>query len=384
MNAHIFKRDELYNEVWSMPMSKLAKNYTISDVGLAKICKKMNIPVPPRGYWAKKSAGKKTVIIPLPQETKSTINEYDHYCNESSNVVKETGNTYCNELEITRLKGIKISRTSLKYHPLVEHARKYLLSEKPNPQYPIITPFGEVISLKVSIKNMDRGLRIMDTIIKNIEELGGRIELDKQRYNPLLCNTYAVIHEEKIAFSLREKFELKKHIPTKDELKKMNQYSWDRPPENDHVPSNKFILEIDEYGIGLQQKWQDTPTASLDDKLGDFIIGLLKIAPYIKQRRLDEIERERKQQEENDRRRKEQARIEEEQRKIKILESHLDMYAKTGQINTYIEVFEKTFNSVSCSPERKEVLLRWIGWVKEYRDKINPFNPDDFLYEKQN
>ena len=46
-------RNELYTEVWSIPMCRLAKKYFISDVALAKVCKKLNIPRPQRGYWAK-------------------------------------------------------------------------------------------------------------------------------------------------------------------------------------------------------------------------------------------------------------------------------------------------------------------------------------------
>jgi hypothetical protein len=54
---HITRRD-LYNRVWSTPMSKLARELDISDVGLAKVCRRRNIPRPPRGYWAKLAAGK--------------------------------------------------------------------------------------------------------------------------------------------------------------------------------------------------------------------------------------------------------------------------------------------------------------------------------------
>lgn len=35
-------RKELYDLVWSKPMSTLAKEYLISDNGLRKICKKFN------------------------------------------------------------------------------------------------------------------------------------------------------------------------------------------------------------------------------------------------------------------------------------------------------------------------------------------------------
>jgi hypothetical protein len=47
---HIFSRRELYALVWSKPMSALAKDYGISDRGLAKICDRHSIPVPPLGY----------------------------------------------------------------------------------------------------------------------------------------------------------------------------------------------------------------------------------------------------------------------------------------------------------------------------------------------
>jgi hypothetical protein len=43
-------RQALYDQVWSTPMTKLAKEYGISDVALAKICKKLNVPYPQRGY----------------------------------------------------------------------------------------------------------------------------------------------------------------------------------------------------------------------------------------------------------------------------------------------------------------------------------------------
>lgn len=54
----VISRCELFERVWSTPMVKLADEYGISDVGLAKICKRMEIPRPPCGYWQKLKAGK--------------------------------------------------------------------------------------------------------------------------------------------------------------------------------------------------------------------------------------------------------------------------------------------------------------------------------------
>jgi hypothetical protein len=43
MEKVTFTREELYDMVWEEPLSRLAKKYKISDNGLRKICKRMNI-----------------------------------------------------------------------------------------------------------------------------------------------------------------------------------------------------------------------------------------------------------------------------------------------------------------------------------------------------
>src|SRR5690606_28685041 len=49
----------LYEEVWAEPTQQVAKRYGVSDVAIAKACALLDIPKPPRGYWAKKAAGQK-------------------------------------------------------------------------------------------------------------------------------------------------------------------------------------------------------------------------------------------------------------------------------------------------------------------------------------
>jgi hypothetical protein len=48
-----WNRGELYAEVWEQPLVKLAPKYGISAVALGKVCRKLQIPIPGRGYWAK-------------------------------------------------------------------------------------------------------------------------------------------------------------------------------------------------------------------------------------------------------------------------------------------------------------------------------------------
>lgn len=58
-------REELYDLVWAKPMTQVALHFGISDRAMAKICAKKQVPVPPRGYWAKKSVGKDVPAFPL-------------------------------------------------------------------------------------------------------------------------------------------------------------------------------------------------------------------------------------------------------------------------------------------------------------------------------
>ena len=61
-------RIELYELVWSKPMTHLAKELGLSDVGLRKICVKYGIPLPLRGYWSRLQFGKQDPRPELPFE----------------------------------------------------------------------------------------------------------------------------------------------------------------------------------------------------------------------------------------------------------------------------------------------------------------------------
>jgi hypothetical protein len=52
-------REDLYELAWSKPISELSKDFGISDVGLAKRCRRLGVPLPGRGYWARIDAGQK-------------------------------------------------------------------------------------------------------------------------------------------------------------------------------------------------------------------------------------------------------------------------------------------------------------------------------------
>jgi hypothetical protein len=62
---HYFRRDDLYHLVWTSPISEIAARLGVSDVALAKLCRRAAIPIPGRGYWRRTEAGQPVGPAPL-------------------------------------------------------------------------------------------------------------------------------------------------------------------------------------------------------------------------------------------------------------------------------------------------------------------------------
>lgn len=71
-------REELYERVWQKPIREVAAELGISDVGLAKACRKSNIPLPHQGHWLKKpGAARDRLKTSLPAPLSGARLEFD-------------------------------------------------------------------------------------------------------------------------------------------------------------------------------------------------------------------------------------------------------------------------------------------------------------------
>jgi len=95
MKDYKLSRHQLYELVWSEPLSRLSKKYCISDNGLRKICKTMNIPLPPFGYWMKIKHKKHVKKLKLPREYSGknavVLKPRTENCNELSTAMSAQG-----------------------------------------------------------------------------------------------------------------------------------------------------------------------------------------------------------------------------------------------------------------------------------------------------
>lgn len=212
-------RLKLYEEVWSEPMTTVAVRYGISDNGLRKRCKALNIPLPPVGYWAKVKAGKPVPErVPLPP-TIYNCNKTDK--SEGSKPQDQKKDSILlfvdtEELSLEQLSNmqdfdlllpgsfedfsnwysnIKVPGRIQDYHALVsKHQSEMEYREARDKEHPfrdkgikIWSPVEKVkyrdneavIPISVSSRQYNRACRIADTIIKSFQELRARFSVER-------------------------------------------------------------------------------------------------------------------------------------------------------------------------------------------------------------
>ncbi|MFH5834328.1 hypothetical protein [Halalkalibaculum sp. DA384] len=269
MKKITFQRNELYEKVWTKPVSHLTEELGISSHKLYKACEELEIPTPSAGYWAKLRHDKEVNRPELPESDKES---FTLTIREGKNKSKCKGKA---------TKTISVPKNLYKPHKLVKQARKNLNKKSLN-RFNRVRG-GRPLDISVGPDNLDRGLRILDTIIKESEKRGYSVHsfLDNSsRW------TYFKIGEDQIFFQLREKGKRRKRKPEEKER------SWDYDYE--YTPLGKLQLKL------FRNKWghpsriiSDTNSQQLEDRLDEFFFKLESMAENKKQRRIEREEQRR-------------------------------------------------------------------------------------------
>lgn len=210
----VIKREDLYKEVWSTPMAQLAKKYNISDVGLAKICKKMEIPRPARGYWAKAKYGAKVkpqLLKPLSPkgQTKAVLNRATLQRRELDRN-PEILDTIAFEKKPENQ--IKVAEKLQKPHPLIKETKRLLkLARLQGGRLELTTA---CLDVRVSKRGLSRAMLVMDAIFKAAEQRGYKIAVEMRHGRNA---TYAAIGEDRVYFHLEEIIKSVPHVETRAE-----------------------------------------------------------------------------------------------------------------------------------------------------------------------
>lgn len=261
-------RSELYRRVWETPIRTLAKEFDISDVGLAKACRKHSIPVPPVGHWTKVEYGKPVFQLPLHKSDDiEVVLEANRFRPppppESVAALKPVG------LEVD------LPATTENLAPLAGATFKRLSKSKPDARGIVSCHGPDVFHCDVSPKLVDRAVRILHAVEVVIPEIGAKL-----RKAPKEDRIQIERDGIGITFKLFEKF------ASTFEVLKDPQYSWNDRKIYTYTMTGQLTLQIEGYFDG-QKSWADGKRDNLDDKLLMFVNGLVVGIESIRAKQLE-------------------------------------------------------------------------------------------------
>ena len=167
-----YERAKLYEEVWAEAVTTVAKRYGISDVALRKICRKLAVPLPPLGYWAKIAAGKKLPTPPLPKYSGPAEIVRQRYVSDEPVEPDPEHLVARREFEARPENRIVVAETLDRPHALVAATERAF--RKPKHRNLGNQPMTEQRALAISVSeaSLPRALRIMDALVKALDARG--------------------------------------------------------------------------------------------------------------------------------------------------------------------------------------------------------------------
>lgn len=170
-------RQELYDLVWSEPVSKLAKQFNLSDKGLAKKCNRHSIPCPPVGYWAKKQNGQNVNQVPLPNTPNPELETVMFWPKSKPDQSKPENKHHLCEEQLALILEFNIPERVIKYHSSIAACRK---DYKQRDKHYSLDKYGRINftrrvcnpGLNVSPDTLDRACLLFEGIIKLFDSIG--------------------------------------------------------------------------------------------------------------------------------------------------------------------------------------------------------------------
>lgn len=350
-----FSRQELYDAVWSKPVTELAKEYGVSEYIIWNACKKHNLPRPGMHYWHKLKRGAKLEKTSLPPSPFSGKIEIAYHPFRPGPRIDPTQPP--SALKGKSLDDLKITfrDTVAKAHPLAR-ATKAHLSPFANFRGCIEAVGREPhLWIDVSKATLTRALLLLDAIVRGLESLGFEMKGDK-----------VVIGDEEVRFGVYERTDREEADDSKS-------------PWNKYTYTLTGILTFRIQTFSKTYAWSDEPNNPLENRVKFLINEILLTADKLAEhsRRLEEfhrrIDEERKRAEEARRLLEQQQaearrRQEQEQQRRQKLEQAADNWGRARRLNRFLDECEKML-AANASAEAAAFML----WARQHTRRLDPF-----------
>ena len=234
-------REELYEKIWSMPATQLAAELDITEAALARRCKKLNVPKPRLGYWAKAAAGKTPRKARLP----SIPNE-----------------VFIQAAEKRLPKVLRLPETTENVRPLAMELMRALNSGKPDSDKLIRVRERTLPQVAITKALIDRVTKSFHVILNGVEPLGIAFRKAHGSYNPGFFQRSG----DRLYLGIEEEF--------------VDQFGSSRPSWQWHTGKItaagvlRFSLKPNLYGMEEVKKWKETKRSSLGRVLAEIVTAI--------------------------------------------------------------------------------------------------------------
>lgn len=350
MASKTVTRAELYKQVWTTPLLRLASHYGISNVALGKLCRRLKIPLPGRGHWARVAAGQRVKRPPLPKVEG-----------------RLAGFTITMETDPPPVSPrpapveVPLPESLAGAHRAVRDLAALLRKAKPDEHGRLVVGDGCLI---VSTAGHRRALLLLDGLCKGLEGRGHRPAVEG---GPKDAHLQVDVQGETVLLSMVEDADAS-------------------PPEEGNgesqtAPVRRLRLEAT-GAFRIREYWSDTKRRSLERLLGHAVVGIESLATAGATLRA-EAERKRRETEERQRRaQEEQARAVREQKLsghqsllAHDLEDMADRWDRARNVRDFLEAFQA---KVPTS-ERNEETQEWLDAAFRFCDRLDPLTEPQFV-----
>ena len=386
---HRFTREELYERVWSEPMKTIAAQFSISDVGLSKACRRYGIPVPERGYWAKLRAGKKVQRRPLSVRGPGMSSEvvvgagnnwaYRNQVLSDQEILQAAPVPPIFEREIDDVAAevragvgrVTVPKVMPRPHHLIaklletdEGRRRKAATERfvfswDEPQFD--SPFEK------------RRLRLLNAIFTALTRYGMRPEVRGREAREL----YVQVNDQNVAFSVDDANVKPVHHPAENQRA--------RNPSG----RMKVIIRAWRAPDHTRRHWEDTKTDKVEKFATDIVVGLIMAGEHqyregakhryewMVERKAELIEAVRKRREEAEQKERERiARLEQE--RVDSLLADAAALRQASNIRAYVGQVKHLCAAGKCVVSDED-LRKWASWALAQADRIDPVASARFL-----
>ena len=363
-----FTREQLYELAWQKPAVRIAEEFGISDVGLAKICARHGIPKPPRGYWAK-SEDTRPPRTTLPVAKNPRPIQLPVMVPEGSDAQELASQAAAEKRAGER---IVVADRLRKPCELIQAVRA-ALQDADTDEIGFLEAPPSTLDLHVSRDQLSRTLRIADALIKAFQERG---------WETVIHDGRTLVDVDGIAIGVRieEKTETVEQ-PIKPDLESGYSFHYNRF-DTVRRPSgclSVMIREEDRIWHTQQRNWNDSKKREVEDRLHLVIVGMLRLAAAVKSHQIQQEKETRERQDQERRRevaRQEQARLRDELRqekgRVEFLLKQAERWRVSQNLRLFIAEVQEQGKLAELNIEGQEVET-WATWALQQADRLDPF-----------